>query len=91
METRQELTQRNFGNLIRMFAPLYRPTVRVNVCEYCGFSRSRTSNSTSPTVRPPELDAESIHLHGYEQDGKGFDRSLVSPPTHSEPSVAGLV
>jgi 2-iminoacetate synthase len=35
----QEHTQRNFGKVIRMFAPLYLSNECINTCKYCGFSR----------------------------------------------------
>ena len=33
------LTRRNFGNAVRMFAPLYLSNECINSCTYCGFSR----------------------------------------------------
>lgn len=35
----QRLTQRQFGKVIRLFAPIYLSNECVNVCKYCGFSR----------------------------------------------------
>ncbi|MCY1060408.1 2-iminoacetate synthase ThiH [Nannocystis sp. SCPEA4] len=35
-----ELAQRRFGRAIRLFAPLYLSNECVNVCTYCGFSRT---------------------------------------------------
>ncbi|MDC0716398.1 hypothetical protein [Nannocystis bainbridge] len=35
-----ELAQRHFGRSIRLFAPLYLSNECVNVCSYCGFSRT---------------------------------------------------
>ena len=35
----QALTQRRFGKVIRLFAPLYLSNECINNCKYCGFSR----------------------------------------------------
>src|ERR1022692_2680008 len=35
----QALTRRRFGNIIRLFAPLYLSNECINNCKYCGFSR----------------------------------------------------
>jgi len=39
----RQLTRRNFGRTMRMFAPLYVSNECVNNCSYCGFSRDNTS------------------------------------------------
>jgi 2-iminoacetate synthase len=36
----QSLTQKHFGKVIRLFAPLYLSNECVNICKYCGFSRN---------------------------------------------------
>lgn len=41
-ESRQ-ITRRNFGRTMRLFAPLYVSNECVNNCSYCGFSRDNTS------------------------------------------------
>lgn len=35
----QAITQRHFGKVIRLFAPIYLSNECVNICAYCGFSR----------------------------------------------------
>lgn len=45
----QQLTQRHFGRVIRLFAPLYLSNECVNICKYCGFSR----NNPIPRVTIP--------------------------------------
>ncbi len=35
-----QLTQRHFGKVIRLFAPLYLSNECINICKYCGFSRN---------------------------------------------------
>lgn len=39
----RQMTRRNFGRTMRMFAPLYVSNECVNNCSYCGFSRDNAS------------------------------------------------
>ncbi len=39
----RQITRRNFGRTMRMFAPLYVSNECVNNCSYCGFSRDNAS------------------------------------------------
>lgn len=45
----QAATQRFFGRVIRLFAPLYLSNECVNICQYCGFSR----NNPIPRITLP--------------------------------------
>lgn len=45
----QAVTQRHFGKVIRLFAPIYLSNECVNICTYCGFSR----NNPIPRVTLP--------------------------------------
>lgn len=65
----QELTQRNFGKVIRMFAPLYLSNECVNICKYCGFSR----NNPIPRITLP---IEQVQREGALLASRGF-RSLL--------------
>ena len=51
----REMTRRRFGNVIRLFAPLYLSNECVNNCQYCGFSRDnpilRVTLSVDETMR----------------------------------------
>ena len=38
-----QLTRRNFGRVMRLFAPLYLSNECINNCKYCGFSRDNDS------------------------------------------------
>jgi 2-iminoacetate synthase len=38
----RQITRRNFGRTMRLFAPLYVSNECVNNCQYCGFSRDNT-------------------------------------------------
>ncbi|MBK8476999.1 MAG: 2-iminoacetate synthase ThiH [Opitutaceae bacterium] len=65
----QELTQRNFGKVIRMFAPLYLSNECINTCSYCGFSR----HNPIPRITLP---IEQVQREGAMLAGRGF-RSLL--------------
>lgn len=54
------LTQRHFGKVIRLFAPLYLSNECINICKYCGFSR----NNPIPriTLSPDEVVSETAKL-----------------------------
>lgn len=45
----QQVTQRHFGRVIRLFAPIYLSNECINICKYCGFSR----NNPIPRITIP--------------------------------------
>lgn len=45
----QSITVRNFGRVMRLFAPLYLSNECINICKYCGFSR----NNAIPRITIP--------------------------------------
>jgi 2-iminoacetate synthase len=61
----QAMTQRRFGKVIRLFAPLYVSNECVNSCRYCGFSRGnpilRVTLSSEEILR----EAQAIHELGF--------------------------
>jgi 2-iminoacetate synthase len=62
----QQLTQRNFGKTMRMFAPLYVSNECVNNCSYCGFSRDNTSiMRVTLTVEQVVREAEHLLAQGF--------------------------
>ncbi len=65
-----QITERRFGKVISMFAPLYLSNFCTNSCKYCGF------NSKNPvkrlTLTPDQVEVESRHL--YDQ---GFRHILL--------------
>jgi 2-iminoacetate synthase len=65
----QQLTQRNFGKVLRMFAPLYLSNECVNICKYCGFSRNNPIPRTT-------LPIQQVQHEGALLAGRGF-RSLL--------------
>ncbi|WP_174581632.1 2-iminoacetate synthase ThiH [Candidatus Methylacidithermus pantelleriae] len=56
----QELTVRHFGRTMRLFAPLYLSNECVNICQYCGFSR--TNRLERITLSPEEVEKEARYL-----------------------------
>ena len=55
------LTERRFGKVIQLYAPLYLSNECANVCVYCGFSAGMEIKRVSLTV--PEALKETEHLH----------------------------
>lgn len=60
------ITQRRFGNTIRLFAPLYLSNECNNVCDYCGFSLG--NDIARKTLSIPEMlrEAGILKQHGFE-------------------------
>lgn len=69
------LTRRNFGNTMRLFAPLYVSNECVNNCEYCGFSRD------NPILRVT-LDIEQVVREARHLTGLGFRSVLLVAGEH---------
>jgi len=61
----QQLTQRRFGKVIRLFAPLYLSNECINNCKYCGFSRD--NQILRVTLSPEEVrrEADALMLEGF--------------------------
>ncbi len=57
----QQITRRNFGRTMRMFAPLYVSNECVNNCSYCGFSRDNASIARV-TLTVDQVVREARHL-----------------------------
>ena len=71
----QDLTRRNFGKTMRLFAPLYLSNECVNNCQYCGFSRNNPILRTTLSI--PQVVAEAKHLHDL-----GFRNILLVAGEH---------
>ncbi|NJR41919.1 MAG: 2-iminoacetate synthase ThiH [Akkermansiaceae bacterium] len=71
----QQMTRRNFGKTMRLFAPLYVSNECVNNCKYCGFSRDAPIFRTTLTV--DQVVTEARHLHGL-----GFRNILLVAGEH---------
>ena len=70
------ITRRNFGNTMRMFAPLYVSNECVNNCSYCGFSRDNAS-IMRVTLTIDQVVKEARHLVG-----QGFRNILLVAGEH---------
>ena len=61
----QDLTQRRFGKIIRLFAPLYLSNECVNICRYCGFSRNNDIRRVTLSVAEVESEARALTEQGF--------------------------
>jgi 2-iminoacetate synthase len=61
----QALTQRRFGKVIRMFAPLYLSNECVNNCQYCGFSRDNSILRVTLSLDDVKREAQAIRAQGF--------------------------
>lgn len=59
------VTQRRFGKVIRLFAPLYLSNECVNICRYCGFSRDNPILRVTLSLDEVEREAEAILGQGF--------------------------
>lgn len=58
-------TQRHFGRVIRLFAPLYLSNECINVCRYCGFSRNNPIPRITLPVERVEEEARILARRGF--------------------------
>jgi 2-iminoacetate synthase len=61
----QTLTQRRFGRVIRLFAPLYLSNECINNCKYCGFSRDNAILRVTLTVEEVAREARALKETGF--------------------------
>jgi 2-iminoacetate synthase len=59
------LTRRRFGNVIRLFAPLYLSNECINNCQYCGFSRDNPILRLTLSVPEMLEEARAIRRLGF--------------------------
>ncbi len=59
------LTRRRFGNVIRLFAPLYLSNECVNNCQYCGFSRDNPILRVTLSVPEMLREARALQAQGF--------------------------
>lgn len=71
----RHLTQRRFGKVIRMFAPLYLSNECINNCKYCGFSRD------NPILRVT-LSLDEVLAEGRSLQAQGFRNLLLVAGEH---------
>lgn len=61
----QALTKRRFGNVIRLFAPLYLSNECINNCVYCGFSRDNPILRVTLSVEEVVEEALALKAQGF--------------------------
>jgi len=61
----QALTRRRFGNVIRLFAPLYLSNECINNCKYCGFSRDNPIVRVTLGVEDVLREARALREQGF--------------------------
>ena len=59
------LTRQRFGNVIRLFAPLYLSNECVNNCQYCGFSRDNPILRVTLSVPEMMREARALQEQGF--------------------------
>jgi len=59
------LTQRRFGKVIRLFAPLYLSNECINNCKYCGFSRDNPILRVTLSVDEARREARALAAYGF--------------------------
>lgn len=61
----QQMTQRRFGKVIRLFAPLYLSNECINACQYCGFSRGNPILRVTLTPEDVQREARALLEQGF--------------------------
>lgn len=61
----QQITLKHFGRTMRMFAPLYLSNECINVCKYCGFSRTNPIPRITLPVQRVVEEAELLAGQGF--------------------------
>jgi 2-iminoacetate synthase len=61
----QAVTRRRFGNVMRLFAPLYLSNECVNNCKYCGFSRNNPIVRVTLIVEETRREAKALQAEGF--------------------------
>ena len=61
----QAVTRRRFGNVMRLFAPLYLSNECVNNCKYCGFSRNNPILRVTLSVEETRREAKALQTEGF--------------------------
>jgi 2-iminoacetate synthase len=61
----QALTRQRFGNVIRLFAPLYLSNECINNCKYCGFSRDNPILRVTLSVEEVMTEAHALQEQGF--------------------------
>lgn len=59
------MTRQRFGNVIRLFAPLYLSNECINNCQYCGFSRDNPILRVTLSVPEVMREARALQAQGF--------------------------
>ena len=59
------MTQRRFGKVIRLFAPLYLSNECINNCQYCGFSRDNPILRVTLSLEEVRREAQALKKQGF--------------------------
>src|SRR5476651_2342890 len=59
------ITRRNFGKVIRLFAPLYLSNECINSCAYCGFSRDNAILRVTLEIQSVVAEARHLAAEGF--------------------------
>jgi 2-iminoacetate synthase len=59
------ITERRFGKVVNLYAPLYLSNECANFCTYCGFSRKLDIERTTLTVEQAVAEARLLHDEGF--------------------------
>ena len=61
----QALTQKRFGKVMRLFAPLYLSNECINNCKYCGFSRDNAILRVTLSLDEVRREAQALMHQGF--------------------------
>lgn len=61
----RQVTRRHFGQVMRLFAPLYLSNECVNICRYCGFSRNNPIPRITIPVHQARDEAQKLRRQGF--------------------------
>lgn len=61
----QNLTQRHFGKVIKLFAPIYLSNECINICRYCGFSRDNEIPRITIPIEQVEEETRKLATQGF--------------------------
>jgi 2-iminoacetate synthase len=61
----EQITRRNFGRTMRLFAPLYLSNECINNCQYCGFSRDNAILRVTLSIDQVRREAEHLAALGF--------------------------
>ena len=93
------ITERHFGRVIRLFAPLYLSNECINVCRYCGFSRTNPIPRFTVPILQVEKETRLLAAQGFRSlllvagehpkfVNNGYVQSVIERILPTAPSIA---